>query len=536
MSASDQVPDRWCCHTFARTHSFHFTHHASHFELVALGSLLICVLRLQKCGIESLVDELCEKLKNFHSSVSENKEASRDSKPKAERIDSPLELAKRYYAAFPPLRSGTSLITQLIPHLCNKRRTKRPHKNRSNSCGDKLHRKIDLEMKSRSGGKPRVAHLSRKKDFGFTRSMEKTDSDWEVYLRNRYCSIFQSCYNLNSCNLDCEILINSRQNRADEGYSTSDTTGVDETEEAEEKNEDPHLAKLVAKFDRKIEALWQTSEPTETKETNEYQDLPVDIQELLASPTADNLENSLSKGCIKSSSFIQCGTNITSSIWSDYGNEKYDSFCNLYNEAIETSSTDKILGDQFNYLSVGLEDHTVTENQANALYENNNKLGRSEFMSLPWELPYQDKKWSDAENYNYMDLKYNPNRLNRTIYESLLTLNHSETESCFKEVVPKQALDLPSFTISNNTTNANIHDDPAYSKDDEDLLTSSRTHFRPIKQESIEAGGIPQGQYADGTTFAIRGSLEHVNYKRSDSGTLYLESEFDTPKKYMEYR
>lgn len=73
-------------------------------------------------------------------------------------------------------------------------------------------------------------------------------------------------------------------------------------------------------------------------------------------------------------------------------------------------------------------------------------------------------------------------------------------------------------------------------QDEEDLLTSSRTHFRPIKQEDTETAGPAQGQYADGTTFAIKGSLEQVNYRRSDSGTLYLESEFDTPKKYMEYK
>lgn len=86
-------------------------------------SVYLFDIYLQKCGIESLVDELCEKLKDFKSS-SENKEnkLSKDGSEQPELIDSPLDLAKRYYAAFPPLKSGSNIIT-LIPHIYNKKKS-----------------------------------------------------------------------------------------------------------------------------------------------------------------------------------------------------------------------------------------------------------------------------------------------------------------------------------------------------------------------------------------------------------------------------
>ncbi|XP_055912046.1 uncharacterized protein LOC129946047 isoform X2 [Eupeodes corollae] len=55
--------------------------------------------------------------------------------------------------------------------------------------------------------------------------------------------------------------------------------------------------------------------------------------------------------------------------------------------------------------------------------------------------------------------------------------------------------------------------------DDENLLTSERTHFHPIKMS-----------YADGHTFEISSNLDAVDFERSDSGYLYLESE-----RYLEY-
>ncbi|XP_023247760.1 uncharacterized protein LOC111642761, partial [Copidosoma floridanum] len=60
---------------------------------------------------------------------------------------------------------------------------------------------------------------------------------------------------------------------------------------------------------------------------------------------------------------------------------------------------------------------------------------------------------------------------------------------------------------------------------DEDLLTSARTHFRPIKED---------GNWTDGTTFPVNNALERVAYRRSDSGNLLYLPDGESP--YMEYR
>ncbi|GLV31123.1 hypothetical protein CBL_12196 [Carabus blaptoides fortunei] len=634
----------------------------------------------KKCGIESLVDELCEKLKHFESSTSDSTELDDEQLGGTNKSDkitiSPNDLARRYYAAFPPLNytkasSANDLIT-LIPQLytnssavtaaaSNKRKHGRKpvshhyHQHRSTSRDalqprNRTSAALDSDssnMKSRSGGKQqRFSYFSRaKKDFGFARNMEKAAvdrsdllSDWDLYFMNNNSS-------------------NHNNNRiGDEGYSTSDTTGVDESEdicEIVEHNsrtrcrkssiDDGHLAKLVAKFDRRIEALWNTDvngcvEETQNVE-NEYHDLPVDIQELLASPTkqesaAVELLNVANKwatmGDKISKPFIQCGTNITSSIWSECADEEADkslydstiSYCNLYNEALEKSSySDNILGDQFNSLSMSAEKLSddifmaaavsnktstscannnnnkksgnrmaMAENEANMLYEeqcpteNNNlccftnmKLGslkQNEFTSLPWELAFSvgnfnNKKWSDAENYSYMGdttkltsppLDSGDNtgtgddafttRTNTAVDNIITLLNHNKESSVFKEVVPKPGVTSAAlFTVpaENDTSNTTTDTDSQQAqssngKEEEDLLTSTRTHFRPIKQETGATGNVVPcnggsgAHYADGTTFAICSRWDQVSYRRSDSGTLYLESAFDTPKKYMEYR
>lgn len=60
---------------------------------------------------------------------------------------------------------------------------------------------------------------------------------------------------------------------------------------------------------------------------------------------------------------------------------------------------------------------------------------------------------------------------------------------------------------------------------DEDLLTSMRTHFRPIKDD---------GHWADGTTFPVNNTVERVAYRRSESGNLLYLPGGESP--YMEYR
>ncbi|XP_063231795.1 uncharacterized protein LOC134536133 isoform X2 [Bacillus rossius redtenbacheri] len=127
---------------------------------------------------------------------------------------------------------------------------------------------------------------------------------------------------------------------------------------------------------------------------------------------------------------------------------------------------------------------------------------------------------------------------------SLTALNHHGEGSSFSVVVPRQepasALRASEAAADQSvpTGAEDVAANPEGAAEEEDLLTSSRTHFRPIRQDSSESRGGNVGHYADGTTFVIPNNLENVSFKRSDSGTLYLEAEagVGSPRKYMEYK
>lgn len=102
------------------------------------------------------------------------------------------------------------------------------------------------------------------------------------------------------------------------------------------------------------------------------------------------------------------------------------------------------------------------------------------------------------------------------VKRSVTLVNHSP-RSCFREVEPmsfeaKQEL----FHKNNARKYQSVPMDVAES---EDLLTSERSRFRPIKQT-----------YADGFAFDISNKLDQICYERSKSGLLYHDSEV-----YREY-
>lgn len=93
-----------------------------------------------------------------------------------------------------------------------------------------------------------------------------------------------------------------------------------------------------------------------------------------------------------------------------------------------------------------------------------------------------------------------------------MTLSNHSSRSCFKEVEP---LSFEARQELHCKTNARKdQQNSAETIEQEDLLTSERSRFRPIKQT-----------YADGYTFDISNKLDHINYERSRSGMLYHDSE-----------
>ncbi|XP_037936715.1 uncharacterized protein LOC119670511 [Teleopsis dalmanni] len=97
--------------------------------------------------------------------------------------------------------------------------------------------------------------------------------------------------------------------------------------------------------------------------------------------------------------------------------------------------------------------------------------------------------------------------------------NHSKS-SAFVDYARVKA--VVKTNVVESTSNRNClqqmeHPNERY-PDDENLLTSERTHFHPIKT------------FADGHVFDIPGDLDIIEYERSSSGYLYLDND-----KYLEY-
>lgn len=461
----------------------------------------------QKCGIESLVDELCEKLKEINSNSGAN---CKELLPEKKRAVSPQDPAKRYYAAFPPLSRNSTVnspnLINLIPKWFGSPKKRTPRKqNRSSSYEEKLHCKIELDnMKARSVGKQRYNYFSRnKKDFGYSRNVSKSIDKTE---------------NVN--NWDHLYLFNN--NVKNKCSNTSWSQPKDIINFVEDKND------AVDNHDS-----WKTVDES----LNMYDDLPVDIRELLNSPSPQeddtvemmNLANMRDTG---NKTFIQCGTNIISSIWSndpaiDEANRIYE---NTFNAALDENSADSFLDLKFSSISIGNKSKwptcdIIAENETNSYYENFNKsLFDTSFPT--WNISTTEKfqKWSDAEN----EVQTND------IMHSLSILNHSK-ESSFTEVIPRPG--KVGLNIFGTHNAVKLMQEAALKKleseKDEDLLHSVRSHFKPINEK---AEIRINGHYADGTTFIIPSTVDNVTYKRSESGFLYLETEQGAGRKYLDFR
>ncbi|KAK7075839.1 hypothetical protein SK128_009487 [Halocaridina rubra] len=128
-------------------------------------------------------------------------------------------------------------------------------------------------------------------------------------------------------------------------------------------------------------------------------------------------------------------------------------------------------------------------------------------------------------------------------------LKHTES-SGFSMVVPRSkseelqnSIDQMPESISLSLDNSMSHagnsgnmDTLPTGQEEENLLTSPRTHFRPIRQESL--GSTADDHYEDGTMFVINSERPDLPFQRTSSGALFLESDLleGSPKKYMVYK
>ncbi|KAJ8920458.1 hypothetical protein NQ315_005326 [Exocentrus adspersus] len=287
-------------------------------------------------------------------------------------------------------------------------------------------------------------------------------------------------------------------------------------------------------IDQCVEADVWTNDDDDTKL---YENLPVDIHELLESPPPqDDTVEMMNMANMKDNGkrdFIPYGTNITSSIWSNDREINYD---NQFNASVEGADSETML--DFKFSSIAIDNNkpdfgwpsttSVAENVTNTFFENNQEKRREAFLEGFHSLPHS---WKSAEE----DLFEDEHVLNRLAI-SLMKLNHNKEKSCFTEVIPRSKPISQTFNPFGRTSSIfsfNTKHAIGFERDKEDLLTSDRSHFRPIN-EKVE--NRVQGQYADGATFIISNSLDKVDYKRSESGSMLLETEFGQSKKYWEYR
>lgn len=470
-----------------------------------------------------MVDELCEKLKEINNSSITAAETSCNIDNCREL--SPQDLVSKYYAAFPPLSrkaaSDSPSVITLIPKWLGSPKKKSLRKqNRSSSYDEKLHHKIEPEgMKARSVSKQRLSCIGRnKKDVAYCRNMAKTvekadsSSDWNLYTIN-----------------------NNRNKRASNCWPQKNHLQKSSTEMVEEADQT---------FNNQ-EDMWIEGDENMTM----YEDLLDDIRELLTSPEPRedsvemmNMANMRDTG-IKS--FISCGTNITSSIWSTNPTLEKVTSNSSFNDAFSTHNSDLLLGLKFGSISLDNNKNTASaniwaipdvtiaaQNETNSFFDSCNKsdflsnsdYGNVNFASIPWTNTAANmEKWSEVESYeNEMQLNIKA--------KSLLKLNHHKDRSCFTEVIPRSA--RSTVNIFTKSTSCLISRKIEPEKDKEDLLTSVHSHFRPIN-EKVE---LSTHRYADGTSFPVQNSLDKVNYKRSESGMMYVDSEYGTSKKYLEYK
>ncbi|XP_012241515.1 uncharacterized protein LOC100743144 isoform X2 [Bombus impatiens] len=370
------------------------------------------------CGVETLVDELCMKLRDLEGSGSDEKEedfkkSDGENKTNLESL-TPRDRALRYYAAFPALQPTTL-----------KKFSQRKDRNFGNNNNNNNNNKIN----------------------GVNYNNNKNASK----SRNKKTKM--------------SISIDSRRAEEKQSFGFAKSMEREREKELELELDKLRLAQLQAKFDESLEALWDSG-PGNAQDT----------ASIWAAPTL-----SIPSGPL-------WPTDTTETIFTVSTSDNGYATDTPYQESIVDDSP--LIPWDIDLISI--EDYADECSNKNKLKSNVN-----------WSDSAMDGSWCW-----------------KGLGSNLATLGHSpQTGSCFFPVAPRKT---PIGTRKESRSNLKVNSLP---EPDEDLLTSARTHFRPIKDD---------GQWADGTTFPVNNTLERVAYRRSESGNLLYLPGGESP--YMEYR
>ncbi|XP_072932528.1 uncharacterized protein [Epargyreus clarus] len=417
------------------------------------------------------------------------------------------EAVRRYYAAFPALKKGQESPLQYYlppPAWCRKSAPDTKIKMQSELS---MSKDWNSKNKKYSSGKERRnsyhgQRKNRKRCNSYSRSFESKENlpEWVTH---------EGVWDMETQDPVKEFI---RAIALDEGYGTCENTVTDEIKEitqakfrlnanmvpdwddsldfaaewviTEDLNprvrtpmEEELYAKFEAKFDRSIEALWSKDQNTPD---DEYQDLPIDFHDLLSSPSDHLFADPAAEKC----SLIS----LTESIWS-------------------TDAADVPAGDRADSPS----------RMAEALHDRFKPLNIGDAAE-----PERPRELDSFSLYEGEELYDALSTVAKTM-RSFTAINHSRDRSGFVEVPP------PRRRRSPPAAPPPAPPPPPREPEREDLLTSARTHFRPIRRESEPDAA----RYADGDTFDIRGDLDRVEFERSESGGVYLG---ETRERYLEYR
>ncbi|CAH2240091.1 jg6345 [Pararge aegeria aegeria] len=268
--------------------------------------LLIPANLKQESNLDNIVDQLCTRLQD----IKDQEGASLVGMPTCSLEQT--EAVRRYYAAFPALKKGEESPLQYYlppPAWCRKATPEAKVKMQSELLMSK-----DWNSKNKkysSGKERRNSYHSQKKNNrkrynSYSRSFEKEHlPEWMTH---------EEVWDMESQDPVKEFI---RAIALDEGYGTCENTMTDELKEITQAKlrlnenmvpnwddsldldaewvitddlkprvrtpmEEELYAKFEAKFDRSIEALWSKDQNTPD---DEYQDLPIDFQDLLSSPS-----------------------------------------------------------------------------------------------------------------------------------------------------------------------------------------------------------------------------------------------------------
>ncbi|KAJ8716496.1 hypothetical protein PYW07_003123 [Mythimna separata] len=453
-------------------------------------------------NLDNIVDQLCTRLQD----IKDQEGASRVGMPTCSIEET--EAVRRYYAAFPALKKGReSPLPYYLPPPAWCRKSAPDSKIKMQS---ELSVSKDWNTKNKkltSGKERRNSYHGQKKNNkkrcnSYSRSFDSKEilPEWVTH---------EGVWDMETQDPVKEFI---RAIALDEGYGTCENTVTDEIKELTEGKigmnenmvpdwddsldldagwvitedlnprvrtpmEEELYAKFEAKFDRSIEALWSKDQNTPD---DEYQDLPIDFQDLLSSPSDRLFADPSAEKC----SLIS----FTESIWST---EAAD-FPPPLDRGDSPSRIADALHDRFRPLNLtDVAEPEPRELESFALYEG-------------------------EDIYDALTAVANTMR-------SFTAINHSRDRSGFVEVPPRRA--RPRAARPPRDPPAR----PPSCRPREDLLTSARTHFRPIRRET----DAEPPRYADGDTFDICGDPDTVEFRRSDSGGLYLG---DGVERYLEYR